>query len=408
MFQNGSCSGLLLLVLFVLAGCEVVTGEGSSDFGIQPLPSQVGARLGSVSVVDLRREGFTKCVSVAASDRGAIWIVAQPGVRDLAVARARNILMFYLSPAPGSSTDMVAQKRAVAAQMIANDALLMMPTGAHVEGDEPDLPAQPLYESETPVDGSRWYIDNDWEHRDAAFEEIFYLVYDTGIGTDVPGAMPEYQVDLDREARAAIRDGRWGGGDVQDWLRELEQEGSLAQEYIASVIDTYYGLWGAFDERKSGMWGIYCAKDREEQVRKDPAGQKLLERFLPPFLYGYEALIDDGFAGTFSMTFDPGLLYTHKSRYLVDVQLTGANSSGVLGNEQNNQFAGNAGNNHFDGMAGHDTVRFRGRRSDYDFVRDDDGVVVEDRVAGRDGCDRLLRVEVARFVDGDLLVAAIR
>ena len=70
------------------------------------------------------------------------------------------------------------------------DAMLMMPEGAHREGREPRIDAQPLYEDETPVDGSRWYLRNNWEHRDAGFEEIFHLVHDAGIGTYQPGALP--------------------------------------------------------------------------------------------------------------------------------------------------------------------------------------------------------------------------
>ena len=57
-----------------------------------------------------------------------------------------------------------------------------------------------------------------------------------------------------------------------DHVDELEAEGSLAQEYIASVIDSYYGLWGPWDEAEGGMWGIYVAKTRDEMTRVDPAG----------------------------------------------------------------------------------------------------------------------------------------
>jgi len=376
-------------------------------YGVRALPTDAGMRLGRVTVRRLRREGFTKGVAVHRGPKGAIWIVAQAGVRDIAVARARNLLLFFLTPRPGAGRAERTKKQQVIAKMIANGAMLMMPTGAHEEGREPRIPAQPLYEAETPVDGSRWYLKNDWEHRDAAFEEIFHLVHDMGIGTFVKGAMPDYQRDLDREARAAIKDGRWGKGDrdVQGWLRELEEEDSLAQEYIASVIDTYYGLWGAFGERPGGMWGIYCAKDRAEQARLDPRGQELLRRFLPPSLVGYEALIDPSFDGEFLMRFDPEHAYTHKSRYLVEVRLTGDKSSGVVGNAEDNVLTGNAGNNRLDGGTGRDVARFSGKRAEYRVVRRDDGVAVVDREPGRDGEDTLVRVEVLRFADGDVLVA---
>lgn len=41
------------------------------------------------------------------------------------------------------------------------------------------------------------------------------------------------------------------GGMITEW----EQEGSLEQEFIVSVIDSYYGLWEPWTEGPSGMWG---------------------------------------------------------------------------------------------------------------------------------------------------------
>jgi hypothetical protein len=56
-------------------------------------------------------------------------------------------------------------------------------------------------------------------------------------------------------------------------LKELTKENSLSQEYLASLVDSYYGLWGAWTESNShGMWGIYIAKTREEK-----SGGKILE-----------------------------------------------------------------------------------------------------------------------------------
>lgn len=85
-------------------------------------------------------------------------------------------------------------------------------------------------------------MTNDAEHRDATLEEVFHQVHDRGIETSEPGALPQYQEQLLQEAKAALADGRWAKGQ-KDWTDELAAEGSLAQEYIASVIDNYYGLW---------------------------------------------------------------------------------------------------------------------------------------------------------------------
>ena len=48
------------------------------------------------------------------------------------------------------------------------------------------------------MEGGAWYMQNDWNHRDAALEEILHLVHDAGIGIDRPGypagAAPALQV----------------------------------------------------------------------------------------------------------------------------------------------------------------------------------------------------------------------
>jgi len=354
------------------------------EFGLQPLPEDS----------PYREEGFTKYIEIIAPNGKPIPIIAQKGVRDIAVARCRNMLKFYLTDVPNSKygTD----KSGVANAMANNRAMLMMPEGEHREGEEPEIEAQPQFESETPVDGSRWYIRNDWNHRDAAFEEIFHLVHDTGIGTYEKGALPEYQKELKAEAIASLKDGRWGiavDPHVKEWIDELRMEDSLAQEYIASVIDSYYGLWAAFDENPGGMWGIYIAKTREEIKEKDPRGYELVESFLPPMMVGYESLIDPNFKGTFSLQFNKELPYTHKSQYYVDATLTGKRDSNLLGNDADNTFKGNSGDNTIDGGKGNDTVIFQGKKEEYEI----NGNLIKDTIKGRDGTDTLLSIEVIKF-----------
>lgn len=48
----------------------------------------------------------------------------------------------------------------------------------------------------------------------------------------------------------------------------MSREGSLEQEYIVSVIDSYYGLWEPWTEGTGGMWGSYVAKTRYEIAEK--------------------------------------------------------------------------------------------------------------------------------------------
>jgi hypothetical protein len=341
-------------------------------------------------------QGFTRMTQVTAPGGGTIDIIAQDKVTDQMIVRAKNILEFFLTTVPDSVYG--AAKADVANKMAQNKALLMLPNGSHEEGNEPNLPGQPLYQNEMTVEGSDWYMNNDFEHRDASFEEIFHLVHDAGIGTWLPGALPAYQDELLTEAKLAIEDGRWGipvDPFVKDWLEELAQEDSLAQEYIASVIDSYYGYWGPWTEAPGGMWGIYIAKTRAEVASKDPAGKTLLEKFLSPWLT-YEAWIAAEHEGMFSMTFDPSEPYTYKSQYLLNARLTGTNGASLRGNDQENVLRGNEANNTIDGMGGDDTLVCCQSRAAYTFEKDGGGFIV----TGPDGIDTIKNIEFVHFADG--------
>ena len=345
---------------------------------------------------DYKGWGFTRYAEVVAPNGKPIKLFAADKVSDEMVHRARNVLRFFLTDVPGSQYG--ADKAAVANSMADYGATLMLPNGAHEEGNEPPFDAQPLYEAEMTVEGGDWYLTNDWEHRDATFEEIFHLVHDAGIGTYMPGALPDYQAELHAEAVASIEDGRWGipiDPSVSDWLEELADEDSLAQEYIASVIDSYYGYWGAFDEAPGGMWGVYIAKTRDEISEKDPKGLALLEAFLPSMAH-YEARLAKSFSGTFEMTFDPATPYTHKSRYLVAVTLTGDTSASIHGNDSDNTLRGNLGDNTIDGAEGDDTVIYCLDRAAYAITVEGDALIID----GPDGRDTLLSVEHLHFADG--------
>ncbi|MEC8381448.1 MAG: hypothetical protein VXZ96_14055 [Myxococcota bacterium] len=346
--------------------------------------------------IDFREEGFLKYTSIVAPNGGVIPLFAQNQVSDAQLLRARNLLRFFLTNAPNSQWG--EDKASVANAMANNGAALVMPNGAHQEWNEPPLDAQPLYDSETPVEGDSWFMASNFDHRDAAFEEIFHLVHDTGIGTFLPGALPDYQIELDSEARAAIVDGRWGipvEPEVEDWLEELDREDSLAQEYIASVIDSYYGLWAAWDEGAGGMWGIYIAKTRSEVEAQDPSGQSLLRAFLPEYIHTSFTIHPD-FIGVFDMAFDPELEYSHRSQYFQHLSLSGENPSDLFGNSLDNTLKGNAADNTLDGRGGVDTVIYCENRSTYTVTAIEDGVLI----SGPQGTDTIRNIEWVHFADG--------
>lgn len=343
---------------------------------------------------DLQSDKLTRYTEVVIDGQTVMRLAIGADVTDAQVERVVRLTRFYLSDVPGSAYG--ADKSAVRARLAAQQATMVMPNGAHVEGQDIGLRGQELYAAEIAAEGSTWYINNDYSHRDASMEELFHQIHDVGIGTNEPGALPEYQAKL--LARADATAGTvWGIGSP-DWISELRNEGSLAQEYIAAVIDSWYGLWGSFDG-DGGMYGGYVAKTRADVTSKDPEGAELLHAFLPDVL-DYEAYLDSAFSGTFSLAFDATQPYTHKSQYLRGARLTGTNDAGITGNDLDNTLRGNAGNNTLEGGDGSDTVIYCNPQQQYT-VTTAGGVTT---VSGPDGTDTLTNIETIAFIDNTVAI----
>ena len=133
------------------------------------------------------------------------------------------------------------------------------------DGQYPELRfnAQALYADEMIVEGTAAYIGNQFiRHRDASLEEILHCVHDFGIGVDVQdapmGVAEEFQKEIRSATTQAMKSFIWPTKLMQKLasgkVEELLQEGSLTQEYLAAVIDSYYGLWGRF-YMDAGYWG---------------------------------------------------------------------------------------------------------------------------------------------------------
>lgn len=351
------------------------------------------------------KQYYSKYIDYKTPNGGSIYIVAQDRVSDEQVLRAQNILDFYLTDVPG--TEFGTSKKDVANKMAENSAVLVMPNGADGESDIPEkgLLGQPLYELEFPVEGDTDYINNNFDRRDAGFEEILHLVHDTGIGIDGgydKGVLPEYQKEIRQATNNALSKKIWGHPeDVQDWIEELRAENSLTQEYLAAVVDSYYGLWGPYDG-SAGMWGIYKPQTRENIQQIDPAGTTLIEKFLSPNIT-YMTRIHSDFNGVFLMYFNPDHQYTYKSQYLLNARLIGTADSGLSGNIHDNILIGNLGNNTIDGGEGTDVVQFSGISSQYTIIKSDNSVTVQDNL-NRDGVDTLKEIEILRFMDKDISI----
>lgn len=369
-----------------------VTGNNcvsENNLGITALPKSSSA---------LYKTSFCKYIPLTVPNGKSIGFFAQQKVSDDQLVRAQRILSFYLRG-----------KENIANHMANNNAHMMLLNGA--DGDielAEGLQGQPLYEKEMIVEGSTGYLSSDYQtYRDASFEEILHLMHDYGIGTESqPGADMQFSQQIKAAREAAMQQNLWPTASVSqdtlNWIEELRQEGSLSQEYLASVLDSYYGLWQNFNE-PGGMWGIYSAKTRSDIQTQDPLGYAVMQTFFQPNL-SYLARIDANFNGTFSMTFDNNQSYTYKSQYLTHARLTGTNDSNLEGNALDNQLAGNSGSNLINGKEGDDILLLQGKQAEYSIQKNSNSFLIQDSANSRDGLIEIRNIERIKFSDKILSV----
>ena len=336
---------------------------------------------------------FNRYTKVVTPNGGKIHIVAQSNLTDEQIVRARSTLEHFLKNYPGSEYG--DNKSELANKMAENGAILTLLNGQDDGNNPVEVNGQALFENEIQLEGHPWYINQDYNnHRDATYEEILHLVHDYGIGIDghnsFPGAMPKYQSEIRQAQKNALSTNLWGIG-ADRWINELTDENSLTQEYLAALIDSYYGLWGGWtDSNTHGMWGIYVAKTRNEIFLEDPVGGEIMNnKFFHPYLT-YNARIDSSFNGVFSLKFDSLKPYTNHSQYLKDITLLGNNDTSVYINELDNNIIGNKGTN---------TVIFNGNSSEYIIDITDIEISVTDKVSNRDGVNILKEIEKIKFTD---------
>jgi hypothetical protein len=392
---SGLAAGLIFSLLTACGGASKNTdGNGTTvsgntcfadnTFDISKLPEASSA---------LYKTTFCKYLGLATPNGKSIGFYAQQAISDDQLIRAQRILGFYLE---GKDT--------VANHMADNGAHMMLLKGADGDIELPEgLQGQPLYEKEMITEGSVGYLSADLEtYRDASFEEILHLMHDYGIGTaSQPGADMAFSQQIKTAQENARAQSLWptAGADSStlSWIEELRKEGSLSQEYLASVVDSYYGFWQV-SSTPGGMWGIYTAKTRADVQTKDPLGYAAMQAYFQPNI-SYMARIDAGFSGTFSLQLDNNQTYTYKSQYLTNARLTGSNNSGLLGNALDNQLAGNSGSNVLDGAEGSDTVLLQGNFADYSIQKNGNGILIQDSMSERDGAIEIRNIEVLKFKD---------
>ena len=367
----------------------------TSPLGVVPLPEELGKTLNGL---------FAKYTRHVAPNGKPIHIFAQSGVSDLQVVRAREILKYHLTDASGTQygfdkTALANRMADVRATLIYTDteikSFAMRPI---LRGSE--LRLQDLYATESPVEGCYEYIHNEAKPeerftRDASYEEIMHLVHAKGL-EDI---LPDYHQEIVEAEQAAIEAGIYKYGRP------------APHEYIITGFDIYFGLWNHDPQGDGASFGEeYPYHTKEEMKAGDPALYDLVEKFWPKYLT-YNVYIDPSFEGTFSTVRDQNMPYTFKSQYLVNIILTGAKNTNILGNAQDNQLTGNDGNNVITGGKGNDviaggkgedTAKFSGNSSEYKITKTDSKTIVTDTVSGRDGKDELTEIQVLKFKDKEV------
>ena len=389
--QNPAASQVFLPTFLALA---ILGGT----LGAQNLPDDIDISRSPDGIVALParvhsvfRSSFDRYTKVVAPNGGAIHFLLQSQVTNEMGVRAREILRFYITDAPG--TEFGSDKTAVANSMANLDATLVYFNSESaaeraIEGrlGKVDLFFQDLYASESVVEGSRDYVNNTL--RDATLEEVFHLVHGAGIQP----TLPAFHSRITAATNAAIAAGIYDPPPT----RELPRA-DRPFEYIISIIDVYYGMW-AHDRNGDSFGGEYRYNTRAEIEAGDPAGVAAMLAFLPPQLEA-SLTISGSWNSEFTLVRNPAVPYTHKSQYLTNVRLGGTRNASLTGNSLDNTLAGNSGDNRIDGGGGTDSVLFSGRSSEYAVTTRAGVVEVSDTIRGRDGTDRLRAVERLVFTD---------
>lgn len=381
-----------------------VTGEGTtptlpfidistSENGIVELPENVDTVFSAVA---------SRYTHVVAPNGDVIPFLIQDDFTEEQIIHARKILNFYLTNVPGSEYG--SNKDQISNALASSNAILFLLNDEN-EYENPNIEAlldagvngQDLLANEVFPPGSPEYMTS--SNRDATFEEILHFVH--GFGIQI--AMPSFQNNIVNAMNLAIEN------NIYNPLTDLPEE-DYDEEYFAMGLESYFGLWG-HDPNGDGYCGDqeYNFITRDEMANGDPNLFNMIQGFFGEFIT-VPVTLPIEFENEFKMEFDETLDYTHRSQYLLHVDLIGSNSSQIVGNDQINHLTGNMGDNQFYGLFGDDIIDgddgvdraiYSGNLSEYvilpEYVTDDSSIQVMDLFQDRDGQDHLFNIEEVQF-----------
>jgi M6 family metalloprotease-like protein len=361
--------------------------------GIVTLPDYVDSRISAV---------FEKYTHLELAENVVIPILAQEEVTTNQILHVKKILKEFLTDVPGS--DWGENKIAIINAVSMSNAFLAL-LNDESEYENPDVQflfdsgakGQDILGTEIFHEGTNAYMNS--SSRDATYEEVLHFVHNYGI----VNTLPSMQLAIDQAMNSAVSNG------IYVPLPDVPIE-DQDDEYFALVMEVYFGLWAHDPEQNGWAGGLeYHFTNRQQMSDGDSLGAQIARDFFGQSLR-YMAELPYDFEGLFSMSFNPSLDYTNRSRYLQNVKVLGENDVDIIGNDLRNIVFGNSGSNHFtgkglddyfDGSEGIDRIIFSGDYGEYAIFESADWndykPFVVDLFFNRDGADTLLRVEEMDF-----------
>lgn len=378
------------------ASLSSIDTSGAAD-SIVALPANVDARISAI---------FERYTELTAPNGSRVHFVAQNGVSDELIFRTRGIIRQHLFDVEGSSLG--ADKTGVYNRMASRGTVIAIISSAAAFSDvDPDVIAFQDFFGDTheTIDASQMVMEASANYvlpspaNDPTIGKCAAIVLRQGLSAQVPA----FQTALDAATDNAVMNTLY----TPPMSVTADR---VDDEYLALAMDAYYGIWGhdPNSDQTAGAASEYSFHLRADMEAGDAGMVALLQSFFSP-THRYPAFLDESFNGTFEMTFDGILPYTHRSRYLERAGVRGTSTARINGNELDNTFIGNevgttfegkGGNDAIDSGGGADVLVMTGNFVDYIITNPEPTITrIEDTDMNRDGIDDLRGIVTVEFAD---------
>jgi hypothetical protein len=369
--------------------------DGDGDL-IVGLPSTVDPLITAV---------FERYTAITAPGGGRIHLLAQAGVPDAKLRRAREVLRQHLTDVPGTTQG--ASKADVADTMAAWRATLMLfRDQASGNPNDPAIAAfvAAMGESTVPLLADRCIVEGSPEYvatlpaEDNTFGVSAALVHRVGF----------YRARRTHfDALVGLANARLASNAFTAPASAPAAE--LDDAFVVVALDVHSGVFG-HGPRPDGRGGnefLYAFDSRPDMAAGDPELLAWIEAFFAPE-HRFLALLDPTFPGTFDGLYRETTPYSNRAQYLRNMELTGAENSrlrgapgdkSMRGNSGNNQLKGRAGNDLIVGGDGFDLALYSGPLANYVITVQGNQVIVDDVHGGHEGRDVLEGIERLDFTD---------